>query len=239
MLGWALREARWRLIVGLVLATTTPIWLPADPSLRLWALTAFALVAPWLVLGRDARRIAAGLREPLRGASTLGRLVGAELVPAMGVLVVGALVGTGAQPAAALALFAWGFFLVALADALDRRSARAGAAWIIVVTVALSIVTAPLWLAGWFNTAYGHWPATLAVGLHPAGAALVGAGRVTLQDPVFYIWTLSGVVEVRALGWWPGTALYLGLATIACFFSLRNARRPVAGFGAGARSIVS
>lgn len=239
MLGWALREARWRLIVGLVLAITTPLWLPADPSLRLWAVCAFVVLAPWLVLGRDARRIATGLREPLRGAQRLGRLVAIELVPASGVLAVGALVGSGGQPAAALAIFAWGFFLVALADALDRRSARAGAAWIVVLAVVGVIATAPLWLAGWFNTTYGHWPATLSVGLHPAGAALVGAGRVTLQDPVFYTWTLSGVVEVRALGWWPGTLLYLALGALAYLASLYNARRPTVGFGAGTRSITS
>lgn len=240
MVAWAFREARWRLAVGLLIALTTPLWLPDELSARVWCLVGLASLSPWLVLGRDARRVTAGTRETLRSAPRAGRLVLAEFLPPLAVLAVGALVGSGLTLPAACALFAWGFWLVALADVLDRRSARAGAAWVVVLGVVLAIGTAPLWLAGWFGlSSFEPWPSTLAIGLHPAAAALAGAGRITLQDPVFYTWTLSGVVEVRPLGWLPGTALYLALGVLASLAALRAARRPILAHGGGARSLTA
>ncbi|MEZ4469043.1 MAG: hypothetical protein R3F43_32575 [bacterium] len=151
MLRWAFREARWRLAVGGAIALTTPAWLPDAPSPRLWSLAAFALLAPWLVLGRDARRVEADLRTPLASTRGLPRWVAAELAPPLLVVAAGALVGTGLDLPAAAPLFAWGAFLVCLADALDRRSARAGAAWVGVLVVGLVVLAAPLWVAGWLG----------------------------------------------------------------------------------------
>ncbi|MEZ4470161.1 MAG: hypothetical protein R3F60_05015 [bacterium] len=235
MLRWAFREARWRLAVGGAIALTTPAWLPDAPSPRLWSLAAFALLAPWLVLGRDARRVEADLRTPLASTRGLPRWVAAELAPPLLVVAAGALVGTGLDLPAAAPLFAWGAFLVCLADALDRRSARAGAAWVGVLVVGLVVLAAPLWVAGWLGGA-SHWPGTLAVGLHPAAAALAGSGHATLQDPLLYRWSLSGVVEVRPLPWWPAVVAFLALAAVASWGAVQSARRPVTAWAGGARA---
>ena len=101
--------------------------------------------------------------------------------------------------------------------------------------MAVVVLTAPLWVAGWLGGA-SHWPGTLAVGLHPAAAALAGGGHATLQDPVLYRWSLSGVVEVRPLPWWPATLTFLGLAMVMARAALHSARRPVAAWAGGARA---
>lgn len=226
LLPLALRRARLRFAVGLALVLTLPLWLPSDPSSRIWTLTAVALLAPWLVLGRDARSNAEGWRGALCGAPRAGRLVLLELVPPLAVVAMGAIIGTGGLGAPALTVFAWAAALVCVTDALDRRLGRPGPAWVGVLVGALAVLTAPLWLAPVFGGAGAPWVATLAIGLHPAAATLAAAGQSTLQDPVFYTWTLSGVIEVRPIGWLAGASLFLIAAVLGAARAVRAIRRP-------------
>lgn len=226
MLRLALRRARTRFALGLAFVLAMPLWLPAAPSARIWTLVALGLLAPWLVLGRDARASAEGWRAALCDVPRAGRMVLLELVPPLAVVLVAAIVGTGGFGAPALALFAWGAGLVCAADALDRRIGRPGPAWVAVFTFALAVLTAPVWLAFAFgNAPTAPWIATLAVGLHPAASTLAAAGQSTLQDPVFYTYTQSGVVEVRPLGWGWGAAAFALVALAGGLRATRAVRR--------------
>ena len=212
MLRAAFIQSRLRLLVGAGVLGVAAMDLAGAAS-PLWSAVLLGLLAPWLVLGRDAERVRRGVREGQRLAPKGGRWVLVELAPPLTLVAVGALLGAGGEIVPALCLFCWGAWLVTLADAFDRRLARAGAAWLAVLLPALAILTMPLWLAGLFGHAdWAPWPATLSVGLHPAGMALAGAGKAALQDPVFYRWTLSGVVEAHPLSWLHGAALYAALA---------------------------
>lgn len=224
MLRLVLRRARTRFALGLAFAMAMPIWLPATPSSRIWALVAVSLLAPWLVLGRDAASSREGWRLALCDVPRAGRLVLLELVPPLIVVAVAAIVGTGGLGAPALGLFAWGAALVCVADAFDRRLGRPGPAWVAVYGAALLVSTAPLWSAFAFGYAPGT-VATWAVGLHPAAMVLAAAGQSTLQDPVFYTYTLSGVVEVRPLGWGWGAAAFGLVALLGAARATRAVRR--------------
>ncbi len=219
-------RARWRLAVGLLVAVGLAFVLPEAPADRLRLLAAAGLLAPWLVLGRDATRAREGWREA--GASVRGaRLVWLELLPAWFVVAVAASLGTGGQWRPALALFAWGAAMVAVADALDRRASRAGPAWVGVLGLALVLWTAPLWLAPWFGrTDFAPWLVSGSVAVHPAAVALSAAGRPALQDPLFYAVTLSGVVEARPLSWVWGSTLFAITAVCGATLGVRAARRP-------------
>jgi len=224
MLRLALRRARTRFTLGLAFALAMPIWLPSGPSSRIWALVGAALLAPWLVLGRDAHSSREGWRMALCDVPRAGRLVALELVPPLLVVAVAAIVGTGGVGAPALSLFAWGAALVCGADALDRRMGRPGPAWVALYAAALVVLAAPVWLAFAFGLAPG-WLATWIVGLHPAASVLAAAGQSTLQDPVFYTYTLSGVVEVRPLSWGWGAAAFGLVALLAGIRAIRAVRQ--------------
>lgn len=226
MLRLALRRARSRFAIGLSFALAMPLWLPSVPSDRIWALVMAGLLAPWLVLGRDARSSAEGWRTALCETPRASRLVLLELVPPLVVVAVAAIIGTGGVGAPALAVFAWGASLVCAADALDRGLGRPGPAWLAVAAGGLAVLTAPVWLAFAFGTTeLAPWPATLTIGLHPAAATLAAAGQSTLQDPVFYTYTLSGVVEVRPLAWGWGVAVFGLAASVATVRAVRAVRR--------------
>jgi len=227
MLRWVAKRAAPRAGVGLLVAGTLPLWLPAAPTSRVWALTAVALAAPFLVLGRDARRRADGSRAALRAAPRAGRLVLVELVPPLIVVLAAAWVGTGFALRASLALAAWALALVTAADALDRGAARPGAAWAPLWLGVVALVSAPLWAAAWFGTTgWAPWPATLVMGLHPASVVLAASDLSTLQDPLLYTVTLSGVVEVRPLPWYWGTSFFALAALAGAGLSVRAIRRP-------------
>ena len=230
MLRAAFIQSKLRLLIGAGVIGVAAMDLAGAGS-PLWSAVLLALLAPWLVLGRDADRVRRGVREGLRLAPRGGRWVLSELAPPLTLVALGALLGAGGDPIPAVCLFCWGAWLVTLADAFDRRTARAGAAWLAVLLPAAALLTMPLWLAGLFGQpAWAPWPATLSVGLHPTGMALAGAGKAALQDPIFYRWTLSGVVEAYPLSWLYGAAFYAILAAGAVVAATRAARRPVQVF---------
>lgn len=234
MLRAAFIRARLRLLSGVVIIAATAA-ICAGSAHAIWYAVGLSLCAPWLVLGRDAARIARGEREGLRLAPRGARFVAAEWAPALLLIAGGALAFAGGQPAPALCLFTWTSALVLWADALDRRTSQAGAAWLGVLLPALLILSAPLWMAGWFGQSdWAPWPATLSVGLHPVGMSLAAAGKAALQDPVFYRWTLSGVVEAHPLNWLFGAALYGTLSCLAALAALGAARRPSRSLAHGA-----
>ena len=226
MIRFALRRARLRFAAGLLVALGAFWCLPEQLDQRVWWTCAVLLGAPWLVLGRDAAREAEGWRVALVDAPRAGWLVMAELVPALALVALIACAGARFEWAPAVALFTWGAALVTVADALDRRLGRAGVAWVVVLTMGLLVCTAPLWLAPWFGEApWTPWLASGAVALHPAGSALAAAGLPTLQDPLFYSLTLSGVVEARPMSWAWGAGFFGALALLGAAAAVLFGRR--------------
>ena len=225
--AYALRIGLRRFLVATALGTLLMATLPAVLSLRVHAIAlGFGLLAPFLVLGRDAARRADGFREAVRVSRRAGRLVVTELLlPACAVVIV-ALLWTRGQPLPALTATAWGLAVLTAADALDRRALHPGAAWVVVAALVLTLYTAPWWLAPFMGQGLGHWVATLGFGLHPAAVALTAAGQTALQDPFFYTWTLSGTVDARPLSWTAGTGLYCALALVGAAWAVSSARRP-------------
>lgn len=228
MLAYALRAGRLRAVVALACAASSLPLLPAGPSVRAQVTAAImGLGAPLLVLGRDNRRRDEGFREALRVSRRGGRLVLAELLlPGLAVCAA-ALMFSGGAALPALVLAAWGLGCLTLADALDRRALHPGAAWIAVTSLVLALLGSPWLLAPLMGHGYGHWPATLGIGLHPAASALAASGRAALQDPFFYTWTLSGTVDARPLPWAWGPLFHLALAVIGTGWAVLSARRPV------------
>ncbi len=223
MVRLTFHRARWRLLLGVAVILAVSAALPAAAGPRIWTLASLGLLAPWLVLGRDAVRAREGWRiagRAPRGAA----LVLLELVPPLLVVGLGAALSASA---AGWVLLSWGAAMVCVADALDRRWTRPGPAWVGLLVSALVLWTAPLWLAPWFGrTALAPWIASGSVAAHPAGAALAAAGFAALQDPVFYRFTLSGVVEARPLSGAWGASLFTTTALAGAAMAVRAARRP-------------
>lgn len=227
MLGWVLRCARLRLAVAAAAVVAEGLLLPVEAAPRLWWGAALALAVPWMVLGRERARRDAGLTAAQAVAPRGGRLVLAELLPGLGVALAGAVVAARAIPEATLGLWCWAAALICIADAADRRLGHAGAAWLVILVPALLLLAAPLALGPWMGrTDAAPWLATGAVAAHPAAVALSGAGLPVLQDPLFYRFTLSGVVEVRPMPWYSGAAVHLAVAALAAGLARRAARRP-------------
>ncbi len=223
MLRFAFTRARLRLASGLLVGLALWLLAPAEPAARVWLTLAATALAPWLVLGRDARRQREGWREAMARAPHAPLLVLAELLPAFTLLALVCVLAAGLKAGALLAL--WAGALVAVADALDRGAGAA--AWPLALVGALFVATSPLWLAPFFGqTSAAPWLVSGAVALHPAGAALAAGGLPTLQDPLFYRFTLSGVVEARPLGWVWGATLFAGTLLIGAASAVRAAGRP-------------
>ncbi len=226
MLRLVLRANRWRLLVGGLAVIAAAIALPSDTAPRLWLAAALLALSPWLVLGREAGRRRAGWARAAAMSARGGQLAALELLPPALVVGAGAAVGGAGDPKVSLTLAAWGWAALALTDGLDRRRGEGGAAWLGWLSLSLAVWTAPLWLAPWFGrTEWAPSLASGAVGYHPAGAALAAAGLPTLQDPVFYEWTLSGVVEALPTPWLHGALFWLTLALLGTTFTVRCATR--------------
>lgn len=209
----ALRSTGARLVGGAAAVVALALLLPADPSARLWWSAVVALAAPWLVLGRSARRRAQGWAGASRAVHAR-RLLAIELALPLLVVALGAVLAAPNLPAAAV-LAAWGASLVCLADVLDRGRTGPGAAWVVCLGFGAAVLTAPLWLAPLFGRPELNGLASVAIGGHPVGAALTGAGLPLLTDPVFYRWTLSGVVEALPLPWTHGASAFGLVALLA------------------------
>ena len=132
-----------------------------------------------------------------------------------------------------MAVTLWVLALMSTADLLDRWVGDVRQAWLGLWSITLLGLTAPLWLAPLYGqTALAPALATWAIGLHPAAMTLGAFGLPTLQDPVFYHLTLSGVVEVRPVWWGWGAIFYLGIiiGTLGVCFLVRrghNAAQPL------------
>ena len=111
-----------------------------------------------------------------------------------------ALAAGGGEWSGTLGVFIWGMALVGVSDLTDRIVVQESRVWTRLVLVGLVVLTIPLWLAPWYGqTAWSPELATYGIGLHPSAFVLGSFGQPTLQDPMLYRMTLSGVVEVRPL----------------------------------------
>ena len=231
MVELALWEARFRVMAGLTVVASLPLWLPDVPSQRIWALTGICLLAPWLVIGRDATRRRSGFREALRIAPRAGLFVAFDVLPALMVVAAGACVGVWTGPTGsietAVALTAWGMLITIGADALDRSGARPASTWVVFWVAMVAVWAAPLWSGPWFGrTGATPWIVTVVVGLHPAAVALAASGLATLQDPLFYTFSLAGVVEAHPMSWAYGASAMAVVGIGALGWDVRAARRP-------------
>ena len=229
MVRFALRQSLSRTGPALALTLVVGFLAPSGHGLRALFAQAVAIFLPLLVLGRDQRRRVEGSRFAMRLTPGASRLALFELVPGLFVSAVWASVltrsGSGFEPAAAIVLALFYFTVVAVSDAFDRRSADAGEASVRVMGALAVWLTLPVILGPIFGRGYGHWPATLAVGMNPAGAVLAAQGRTALQDPIFYTYTWSGMVDARPLPWGLTAlafAVALCFALVAVVFAARS-----------------
>ena len=185
------------------LAAALLIFLPTEPSARLWGGALATLLAPSLVIGRSQRWRSEGMSATLLSTPSLLRWQLIQLQPALLIVcLAGLVIGRGSFPVALLFIL-WGTLSVFLADTFDRRLQSFGQAWCWTLLLQLGFLSAPLWGGIWFGRTFlSPWLATLCINLNPVIAGLAAAGRPTLQDPVLYQLTLSGIVEVRPLPWW-------------------------------------
>ena len=103
------------------------------------------------------------------------------------------------------------------ADLFDKRSGRLAEAWGGAVIAIIALGAAPFWGALLFGrTELAPWVATSCISAHPVYTGLKAEGHLSLQDPLLYEVTQSGLVEVYPLPWWSG-AVALLVISIFCW----------------------
>ena len=205
-----------RILSGLLLALILLLVLPSFPVWRFWCGTLLGLACPLLVLGR---RQALNARVYSILLSTLPRPRRWQLLsltPAFFVILLFALIIAQGSMKLTLTFFMWGVCCVSISDLFDHHYRALGQAWTLSLMSITTLISAPFWGAIWFgSTPLAPWLATVVFGTHPTFSGLQALGVVTLQAPVMYDLTQSGLVEVHPLPWWSGACLY-GVITLFC-----------------------
>ncbi len=226
MFSYLLRQER----AGLSLAALTLVLVgflaPDETGPRTWLFLGASLLLPALLIGRMQRRAAAGWLEEACSAPGAGRLYLFDCILGVATAVLLGVLGGAGDLSATVALTAWCLAITCFADLLDRALPDPRVAWLILGGSVVVWLTSPLWLAPLFGrTGLAPWLATWSIGLHPATVVLAAFEQPTLQDPVLYRLTLSGVVEVRPLWWGWGALTYLIAfigSAVLCFFVRRR-----------------
>ncbi len=213
MIRITFKRSRNLILIGCLAALSANLVLPPELGLRIWVCSLLGMCAPVLVLGRDRERQRGRWRNALSPAIALPTVC-IELLPALLVVLIFSLSAAWGHWAVAVIFFLWSAALVTMADMLDRAFGDPAPAFGIVLVLMTAAFTAPLWLAPWFGQApWAPWLTTMAIRLHPAGAALSAAGLNTLKDPVFYQ-TIGVHLEVKQVAWVWGAGLLAGVCLL-------------------------
>ena len=225
MFNILLWQSMRRVMVGLALAFLTGLLLPSELAARLWMGACCTLLLPLMVIGRRrllnrtiyARMLAS---SPYRRRWQLG-----SLSPAFFIILLWSVMIAQGHLKLTLIYFTWGLCCVCIADLFDQWQSHLGGAWAYSILSITLLLTAPFWGALWFGRSiFSPWIASLCLGLHPTFMGLKATGQVTLQNPLLYQLTQSGLVEVYVLPWWIGLIVYL---LISCICIELNIRKPV------------
>ena len=212
-----------RVLFGIFLAMTVALFLPDSITERLWVGSLFGLACPFLVLGR--RRLLNREVYTLLLASLPHRRWWQfwGLTPACFTIALWSIVIARGHLALTLTFFCWGVCCVSIADLFDQRRQTIGSAWANSIVLISLFLTAPFWGALWFGrTVFSPWIASLCLGIHPTFTGLKALGQMTLQDPILYQITQSGLVEVHPLSWWSGVAFYSLISLLCLEFAVRS-----------------
>ena len=225
MFNILLWQSMKRVLVGLILAFLTGFLLPYELAARLWIGAIYSLLLPLMVIGRRRslnRNAYAHMLSsyPYRRIWQIG-----SLSPAIFIVLLWSVMIAQGHFKLTIIYFVWGLCCVSIADLFDHWQVHLGGAWAYSTIVIIALLTSPFWGALWFGrTVFSPWIASLCFGLHPTFMGLKATGQVTLQNPLLYQLTQSGLVEVYVLPWWIGLIIYL-LISLLCIEI--NVRKPL------------
>ena len=232
MLRYLIRHERVYLCAATGLVGLSALFLPEAHGPRTWAFVGISVLLPVLLIGRMGRRNEQGWAEESAIAPEAGRLYLVDLLLALAPAVCLGILGGWGQWTAVVALSSWSVAVICFADLLDRAIGDVRVVWLLFLVSLTLYLSCPLWLAPAFGrTGLAPWLATLTVGLNPAAVVLAAFEQPTLQDPLLYRFTLSGVVEVRPLWWGWGAIVYsvgTALSIGTCIYLRRGPRPTVA-----------
>ncbi|MEE2786082.1 MAG: hypothetical protein VX589_02015 [Myxococcota bacterium] len=219
---------RDRIILGLsALAIVVGDWfLPDAAGPRSWCLLAASLCLPFCVVGRSYQRAHENWLTVSRRTHRRLKYLVMEQLSTVLILGLFALLGGQGEWRATLALLTWGAAILLVSDAVDRLLVTPARVWSTLVFAGLFLLLSPLYLAPWFGqTALSPGLSSYAIGLHPIGLVLSAFGEPTLQNPLLYRVSLSGVVEVRPLTWTYGLVFYVAVSMVALWCAVYAERR--------------
>jgi len=134
-------------------------------------------------------------------------------------LIFGVAVSLGHGPSLC-AMFAWAFLILSVADGFDRTFVKPSTVWVWTLLVVLSLTASPVLMAPMYgNTAFAPYVVTYTVGLHPGAMYLAAHELPTLQNPILYAVSLSGVIEAYPVRWHFGAGTYFTLAVVLIAWS--------------------
>jgi hypothetical protein len=223
MFNILLWQSKWRVGFGIVALLLTLLFIPENVTTRLWLGVGLGLLCPLLVLGRrrSLNREAYALILSALPRQRRWQLWG--LTPSFFIVALWAIMIAQGSWQLGLIFLSWGVACVSLADFFDKRKVRLAEAWGWSLVFILTLGSAPFWGALFFGrTAFSPWVATLCISAHPVYTGLKSIGRHSLQDPLLYEITQSGLVEVHPLPWWSSTCFLLLLSALCWELTARS-----------------
>ena len=218
----------WRILIGVLALLAAPLSLPEHLTSRLWVGVLLGLLCPLLVLGRrrSLNRSTYALLLSSLPRRRRWQLLG--LTPSIFVITLWSVMLAQGSWRLGLIFLSWGVMCVSIADFFDKRKVRLAEAWGWSVICILVVGSAPFWGALFFGrTAFSPWVATLCMSAHPVYTGLKSLGHQSLQDPLLYEITQSGLVEVHPLPWWTGIILLLMMSIICWELTSRSQLKPI------------
>ncbi len=226
MFNILLWRSSWRIFTGLIGLLLALILIPDDLTTRLWIGVSLGSLCPLLVLGRrrSLNRDAYALILSSLPRQRRWQLWG--LTPAFFIITLWSVMLAQGLWQVGVVYCSWGILCVSLADLFDKRKVRLAEAWGWSILFILGLGSAPFWGALFFGrTAFSPWIATICISAHPVYTGLKSVGRHSLQDPLLYEITQSGLVEVQPLPWWFGALFLLGISALCWELTARSKLR--------------
>ena len=223
MFNILLWQSAKRIVWGVCLLLASLMFMPQDITFRLWFGLSLGLLCPLLVLGRrhSLNREAYALILSALPKQRRWQIWG--LTPAFFVIFLWATLIAQGSWKIGLIFLSWGIACVSLSDLFDKRRVRLAEAWGWSSLCIMLLASTPFWGALFFGrTAFSPWIATVCISAHPVYTSLKSIGRHSLQDPLLYEYTQSGLVEVLPLPWWAGSLSLLILSVICWEITARS-----------------
>lgn len=227
MLNILMWRNSWRIFVGILSLLLTPFLIPDDLTNRLWVGVLLGLLCPLLVLGRRRSLNRSTYALILSSLPRRRRWQLLGLTPSIFVITLWSVMLAKASWRLGIIYLSWGITCVSIADLFDKKKVRIAEAWGWSFVLIAAMGSAPFWGALFFGrTAFSPWIATLCMSAHPVYTGLKSLGRHSLQDPLLYQITQSGLVEVHPLPWWVGTTLLLIISMCCWELTSRSQLKP-------------